>query len=179
MDRPGFVLWFTGLSGAGKSTICEAVAEELERRGRGFEVLDGDVVRTHLSKGLGFTREDRDINVRRIGWVAQTLARHGAVVVVAAISPYRAIRDEVRRGTDRFVEVYVKVPLSVAEERDVKGLYRRARAGEIPNFTGIDDPYEPPDAPEVICETSSESVAESAQRVLAACEALGYLAPGE
>jgi adenylyl-sulfate kinase len=175
MHDPGFIVWFTGLSGAGKSTIAAELAREFTRRGLDFEVLDGDVVRTHLSKGLGFGREDRDTNVRRIGWVARTLARHGCIAVCAAISPYRAIRDEVRAEFPRFVEVWLKVPLEVCEGRDVKGLYRKARAGEIPGFTGIDDPYEEPRAAEVVCETHKETVAASAGRILAACEKLGYL----
>lgn len=177
MNDPAFVLWFTGYSGAGKSTISAVLVEELRRRGRNVEVLDGDVVRTHLSKGLGFGREDRDTNVRRIGWVAATLAKHGCIAVCAAISPYRAVRDEVRAMSGgRFVEVFLDVPLEVCERRDVKGLYRRARAGEIPEFTGVSDPYEPPLRPEVVCRTHEEPVAASAARILAACEELGYLA---
>jgi adenylylsulfate kinase len=175
MNAPSFVLWFTGLSGAGKSTIAAALAAEFERRNLNFEILDGDVVRTHLSKGLGFSKEDRDTNIRRIGWVARTLARHGCITICAAISPYRAIRDEIRAETRRFVEVYVKVPIEVCESRDVKGLYKKARAGEIKGFTGIDDPYEEPLSPEVVCETDKETVAESAAKILRACEELGYL----
>ena len=169
------VIWFTGLSGAGKSTISSALAAELTARGLPFEVLDGDVVRTHLSKGLSFSREDRDINVLRIGWVARTLARHGTIVICAAISPYRASRELVRKETPKFVEVYLDVPLAVCESRDVKGLYRKARAGEIAQFTGIDDPYEPPTAPDVVCRTAEESVATSASRILAHCDRLGFL----
>lgn len=178
MNRPAFVLWFTGLSGAGKSTIADELTREFTRRNVNFEVLDGDVVRTHLSKGLGFSKEDRDTNIRRIGWVARTLAKHGCIPICAAISPYRAIRDEIRRDSGgRFVEVYVKVPLAVAESRDVKGLYKKARAGEIKGFTGIDDPYEEPLHAEVVCETDKETVAESAQKILRKCEELGFLAP--
>lgn len=177
MSDTGFVVWFTGYSGAGKSTLAEALTRELEQRGLGVEVLDGDVVRTHLSKGLTFSRDDRDINVRRIGWVARTLARHGAVAVCAAISPYRAIREEIRAQTGRFLEVFVDVPLEVAESRDVKGLYRKARAGEIPAFTGVDDPYEPPASPEVVCRTHEETVAQSVGKILRAAEELGFLAP--
>lgn len=178
MNRPAFVLWFTGYSGAGKSTIARALAAELEARGVNHEILDGDVVRTNLSTGLTFSREDRDTNVRRIGWVARTLAKHGCVSICAAISPYRAIRDEIRRESEgRFVEVFVNVPLEVCEQRDVKGLYRKARAGEIPAFTGVDDPYEPPLAPEVTCETHRESVAESVAKILRRCEELGHLEP--
>ena len=175
MRSSACVIWFTGLSGAGKSTISAELARVLASRGIDFEVLDGDVVRTHLSKGLSFSREDRDINVLRIGWVARTLAKHGTVAICAAISPYRASRDAVRAETPGFVEVHLKVPLDVCEARDVKGLYRRARAGEISGFTGIDDPYEEPLNPEVVCETHRESVAASAERILRACEALGYL----
>lgn len=177
MHPPAFVIWFTGLSGAGKSTISAELARRFTERGLNFEVLDGDVVRTNLSKGLTFSREDRDTNVLRIGWVARTLAKHGCIAVCAAISPYRAVRDAVRRETPRFVEVHLKVPLEVCEARDVKGLYREARAGKIPGFTGIDDPYEPPLAPEVVCETHLETVAQSADRILARCEELGYLPP--
>lgn len=183
MRRPAFVIWFTGLSGAGKSTIAAELARELARRGVDHEVLDGDEVREHLSKGLGFSREDRDTNIRRIGWVARTLAKHGCVAVCPVISPYRAVRDEVRAscalgGEPRFVEVHVKVPLDVCEARDVKGLYRKARAGEIRGFTGIDDPYEEPLRPEVVCETDRETVAESAAKILARCESLGFLSAG-
>ncbi len=175
MNRPAFVLWFTGLSGAGKSTLAEAVARELERRGVNHEVLDGDVVRENLSKGLSFSKDDRDINVRRIGWVARTLARHGCIAICAAISPYRAIRDEIRAASDAFVEVYIQVTLDVAEGRDVKGLYARARAGEIPNFTGIDDPYEEPLTPEIVCSTADQTVEQSAAHVIAECVRLGHL----
>jgi len=175
MNSPAFVLWFTGLSGAGKSTIATELAKELVRRNQNFEILDGDVVRTHLSKGLGFSKEDRDTNIRRIGWVAATLAKHGCVPICAAISPYRAIRDEIRASFPRFVEVFVKVPIEVCEARDVKGLYKKARAGEIKGFTGIDDPYEEPLSPEVVCETHKETVAESAAKILRRCEELGYL----
>lgn len=176
MHAPGFVIWFTGYSGAGKSTIADEVHRRLAERDLNVEVLDGDVVRTHLSKGLGFEKSDRDVNVRRIGWVASTLAKHGCIAICAAISPYRAVREEVRGMCDRFLEVFVDVPLEVAEGRDVKGLYRRARAGEIPNFTGIDDPYEPPAAPEVVCRTHEEAVERSAERVLERAEELGFLA---
>jgi adenylyl-sulfate kinase len=175
MHSPAFVIWFTGLSGAGKSTIAAALAREFERRQLDFEVLDGDVVRTHLSKGLGFGREDRDVNVRRIAWVARTLARHGCIAVCAAISPYRAIRDEARAEFPRFVEVWLKVPLEVCEGRDVKGLYRKARQGELTGFTGVDDPYEEPLRPEVVCETHKETVEQSTARIVAKCEELGYL----
>ncbi|HEX3604822.1 MAG TPA: adenylyl-sulfate kinase [Candidatus Dormibacteraeota bacterium] len=167
MSEQGLALWLTGLSGAGKSTIAERVAGELRRRGRRVEVLDGDVIRENLSKGLGFSKEDRDTNIRRIGFVAELLARNGVVVIVAAISPYRAVRDEVRARIDRFVEVHVHCTLDELVRRDVKGLYRRALAGEIANFTGVSDPYEEPLDPEVIVDSSVETVDESVGRVLA------------
>ena len=174
---PGFTIWLTGMSGAGKSTLATVVAEELRRAGRLVEVLDGDVVRTNLSSELGFSRADRDTNVRRIGWVCEVLARNGVVAVVAAISPYRATRDEVRARLDRMLEVHVTAPLAVLEARDVKGLYRRARAGEIPQFTGIDDAYEPPLSPDVeIRSDGTQTPAEGAQRILAAARSRGYLA---
>jgi len=137
----GFTIWFTGLSGAGKSTISAIVEQELRERGHKVEVLDGDVVRTHLSKGLGFSREDRDTNIRRIGWVCEVLTRNDVVAIAAAISPYREVRDEVRGKIGRFVEVYVECPIETLAERDVKGLYKKALAGEIGNFTGVSDPY--------------------------------------
>ena len=177
----GFTIWFTGLSGAGKSTITAELVKALERRGVGHEVLDGDVVRTHLSKGLGFSKEDRDTNIRRIGWVATTLTRHGVAVVCAAISPYRAIRDEVRASVEKvgaFVEVYAKCPIPVLSDRDPKGLYKKAIAGEIKNFTGVSDPYEEPLHAEVVCETDRETVAESAAKILRRLEELG-LVPAE
>jgi adenylylsulfate kinase len=175
MNDPGFVIWFTGLSGAGKSTIAGELEREFQKRSLNYEILDGDVVRTHLSKGLGFSKADRDTNIRRIGWVARTLARHGCVAVCAAISPYREIRDEIRKDTGRFVEVFVDAPLDVCEKRDVKGLYKKARAGEIKEFTGISDPYEAPVEPEVVCRTDRETVRESAEKILKRCEELGYL----
>src|SRR5437660_4711813 len=162
----GFTLWLTGLSGAGKSTLATAVGHELRRRGVRVEVLDGDEVRQNLSKGLGFTREDRDTNIRRIGYVAKLLARNGVVVITAAISPYRAVRDEVRREIGAFVEVYVKASLDECVRRDTKGLYRRALAGEIPQFTGVSDPYEEPLRPELVIDTEREVVGESAARVV-------------
>lgn len=171
----GFTLWFTGLSGAGKSTLAELAAEELRRRGHRVEVLDGDEVRTHLSKGLGFSKEDRDTNIRRIGYVCKLLARNGVIVISAAISPYREIRDEVRQAHDRFVEVYVKCPLDVLVERDVKGLYKKAIKGEIANFTGVSDPYEEPLNPELVIETHRESRDESLTRLIGALESLSYI----
>ena len=163
----GFTLWFTGMSGAGKSTISERIYAELHAAGAKVEMLDGDVVRTNLSQGLGFSKEDRDTNIRRIGFVAKLLSRNGAIAVVAAISPYRAVREEVRGTIENFVEVYVHCPLEVLAERDVKGLYKRALAGEIPNFTGVSDPYEPPSAPEVTIDSSCETVEESVAKVWA------------
>lgn len=169
-ESQGFVVWFTGLSGAGKSTLAERLAPILRARGRRVEALDGDVVRTNLSKGLGFSKEDRDTNIRRIGFVANLLARNGIAVITAAISPYRDVRDEVRRMVEAdgavFVEVYAAATLEECEARDVKGLYAEARAGKRPGFTGIDDPYEPPLAPEVVCHTGKESIDESLARIL-------------
>jgi ATP sulfurylase/adenylyl-sulfate kinase len=171
----GFVVWFTGLSGAGKSTIATALQSELARRGRPSELLDGDEVRTHLSKGLGFSKEDRDTNIRRIGYVARLVARSGGIAITAAISPYRGVRDEVRSQTHDFVEVFVRCPLDSLVARDTKGLYRKAIAGEIANFTGVSDPYEEPLRAEVTCDTSKESPAESLAKVVDKLERLGYL----
>lgn len=168
-------MWFTGLSGSGKTTITKALEPELKARGCKVEILDGDVVRTNLSKGLGFSQEDRNTNIRRIGFVAHLLSRNGVVAMTAAISPYRAIRDEIRAKEPNFVEVYVTAPLEVCEGRDVKGLYAKARAGEIKGFTGIDDPYEEPVNPEIICYTERESVEESVKKVLTKLEHLGYI----
>lgn len=176
MEHPGFTVWFTGLSGAGKSTIARILERELRARGMKVEVLDGDVVRTHLSKGLGFSKEDRDTNIRRIGWVCEVLSRNGVVAIAAAISPYRAIRDEIRAKIPNFIEVYVQAPLEVLMERDVKGLYKKALAGEIANFTGISDPYEPPLNPEVVCYSDGrETPEESAAKVLAKLEEMGLI----
>jgi len=166
MKQKGMTLWFTGLSGAGKTTISQAVENELTAQGYKVEVLDGDVVRENLTKGLGFSKADRDENIRRIGFVAQLLTRNGVIVIVSAISPYRNIRDEVRNRIGDFVEVYVNAPLAVCEKRDVKGLYKRARSGEIKSFTGIDDPYEPPMNPEVECRTDQETLQESVSKVM-------------
>jgi adenylylsulfate kinase len=172
----GCTIWFTGLSGAGKSTIAELVEAELKRRGQPVEILDGDVVRTHLSKGLGFSKEDRDENIRRIGFVCNLLSRHGVFSIAAAISPYREIRDEVRSGANgRFLEIFVSTPLEECARRDVKGLYARALAGEIKNFTGVSDPYEPPLNPELTLETVDQTPEHSAQLVIEALEAHGYL----
>jgi adenylyl-sulfate kinase len=171
----GFTVWLTGLSGAGKSTIAQALAPLLRERGLRVEVLDGDAVREHLSKGLGFSKEDRDTNIRRIGFVAHLLARNGVAVITAAISPYRETRDEVRALIGDFVEVYVRCSLAEAARRDVKGLYARALRGEIPNFTGVSDPYEEPLNPEVVVDTERETVEESVARILRALEERGYV----
>jgi adenylylsulfate kinase len=176
-DR-GFTLWFTGLSGAGKTTISEIVERELRSRFGRVEVLDGDIVRTNLSKGLGFSREDRDTNILRIGFVAELLTRNGVGVIVSAISPFKEARDQVRRSIrEDFIEVYVDAPIEVCAERDVKGLYEKAFAGEILQFTGVSDPYEPPAAPELHIKTNEEEPQESARRVIAKLEELGYLRP--
>ncbi len=175
METLGATVWTTGLSGSGKTTIARELERQLHERGVKVEILDGDIVRTNLSKGLGFSKEDRDINIRRIGFVANLLSRNGVIAITAAISPYRSVRDEVREGTERFVEVYVKAPLEVCESRDVKGMYAKARAGEIKGFTGIDDPYEEPPAPEVVCETAEESVAESVAKIIAELERRGHV----
>src|SRR3989442_2539476 len=167
--RPaGCCVWLTGLSGAGKSTIAEALMARLKERGREVTFLDGDVVRTHLSKGLGFNREDRDANVRRIGFVAGEIVRHHGVAICAVVSPYEATREECRSmiGADRFVLVYVSTPLDICERRDPKGMYARARRGEIRDFTGIDDPYEPPTRPDVVLTTTDSTPDESARMIL-------------
>jgi adenylylsulfate kinase len=175
MQHQGVTLWFTGLSGSGKTTIAKAVEQELRNRNCKVEMLDGDIVRTNLSKGLSFSREDRDINIRRIGFVANLLSRNGVIAIAAAISPYRSVRDEIRQMTENFVEVYVDAPLAICEERDIKGLYAKARAGQIKNFTGIDDPYEEPLHPEVVCYTAKESLDESVDKVIAELERYNYI----
>lgn len=174
--QKGFVLWFTGMSGAGKTTLARKVEQELCDRGMKVEVLDGDVVRTNLSKGLGFSKEDRDTNIRRIGFVAHLLQRNGVAAIASAISPYRLVRQEVRDmvGED-FVEVYVECPVEVLIDRDVKGLYAKALSGEIKNFTGISDPYEAPERAEVVVNSSTESETESLGQIIGALEARGYL----
>ena len=174
-NQRGVTVWFTGLSGAGKTTIRMAVEQQLRAHGYKVEVLDGDIVRENLTKGLGFSKADRDENIRRIGFVAHLLTRNEVIVLVSAISPYREIRDEVRQKVGDFVEVYVNAPLETCEERDVKGLYKKARAGEIKQFTGIDDPYEAPINPEVECKTHLETLEESTAKVLSALRELGYL----
>jgi adenylylsulfate kinase len=161
MKQRGVTVWLTGLSGAGKTTITQALEEKLRNHDYPLEVLDGDIVRTNLTKGLGFSKEDRDENIRRIGFVSHLLTRNGVIVIVSAISPYRQMREEVREKIGDFVEVFVNAPLAVCEGRDVKGLYKKARAGEIKSFTGIDDPYEPPLHPEVECRTDLETLEES------------------
>jgi adenylyl-sulfate kinase len=171
----GCVLWFTGLSGAGKSTVSRLVADRLLAHGAEVELLDGDEVRLHLSKGLGFSKEDRDENVRRIGYVCELLARHGVIAIAAAISPYRAVREELRGRIANFVEIYAECPIEVLAERDVKGLYRKALAGEIPQFTGVSDPYEAPLQPEVTIRSSQETPEQSADRIWATLERLGLI----
>jgi adenylylsulfate kinase len=167
MSDAGLTLWFTGLSGAGKSTIARLVEGHLAERGHRVEVLDGDVVRTNLSKGLGFSKEDRDTNIRRIAFVADLLSRNGVVAITAAISPYQEIRDEARELMgDRFVEIFVKASVEECARRDVKGLYEKAFKGEIKEFTGVSDPYEPPVSPELVCDTEHETPEESAEKVL-------------
>ena len=178
-EERGFTLWFTGLSGSGKTTISEIVERELRNRERPVEVLDGDIVRTNLSKGLSFSRDDRNINVLRIGFVANLLTRNGVGVVVSAISPYKEARDQVRRRIVDFVEVFVDAPLEVCADRDVKGLYKKAFSGEIEQFTGVSDPYEPPNAPDLVLKTAEESPEESAQKVIEKLEFFGYLWPRE
>ena len=168
----------TGLSGAGKSTIAEGVAAQLRARQQPVEILDGDVVRTHLSKGLGFSKQDRDTNIRRIGWVAGLLTRHGVIAITAAISPYRDIREEARGQIGRFVEVFCDAPLDVLTDRDTKGLYKKALAGELKNFTGVNDPYEAPHAPEVHLHTDRSEPLQGIAHVLRAAELLGYLPIG-
>jgi len=170
-SHKGFTLWFTGLSGAGKSTLSQALAEKFGEWGYKVELLDGDEVRTHLSRGLTFSKEDRDINVERIGYVARLLARHGVIAITAAISPYQETRQAVRARHQAdgvpFVEVYAQAALEALAERDVKGLYKKALAGEIPHFTGVSDPYEPPECPEVVVQTDRDSVEQSLEQILA------------
>jgi len=171
----GFTVWFTGLASSGKSTIARLVADELRKRLAAVELLSGSEFRQNLSHGLGYSREDRIANIRRIGYVAKLLTRNGVAVVTTSISPYRAIRDECRRMIGRFVEVYVDCPIDVCEARDTKGLYQRARRGEIESFTGISDPYEPPLEPEVVCRSAEESPQECAARVIAYLESVGWI----
>jgi len=173
----GFTVWLTGLPSAGKTTLAKLLVSELQERGHGVELMDGDIVRQHLCKGLGFSKEDRDENIRRIGFVCGLLTKHGGVAVAAAISPYRAVRDAVRELIGNFVEVYVKASVETCIQRDVKGLYKKALAGEIRGFTGIDDPYEPPLKPELTIETEMESPRASVARIFRGLEELGYVKP--
>ena len=175
MSQQGFTIWFTGLSGAGKSTLSHAIEQRLKHHGRNVEILDGDTVRTHLSHGLGFSREDRDTNIKRIAFVCSLLTRNGVVCISAAISPYREARAWARQEIGHFVEVYVKCPLHVCRQRDVKGLYRLVDEGKITHFTGVDDPYEAPEHPELVIETDKETIEESVQRIAARLIELGYL----
>jgi adenylyl-sulfate kinase len=171
----GFTLWFTGLSGSGKTTLGSNLSQELSARGRRVELLDGDVVRTHLSKGLGFSREDRDTNILRIGWVCEVLSRNGVIAIATAISPYRQTRDQVREHIQNFIEVHVATSLEECMRRDVKGLYAKAIAGEIKEFTGVSDPYEPPLRPEILLQTEGRSPEQSAAEVLQWLELHGYI----
>jgi adenylylsulfate kinase len=175
MANVGFTIWFTGLSGAGKSTLAEVMKQRLSERGHNVEVLDGDEVRTHLSKGLGFSKEDRDTNIKRIAFVAKLLTRNGVATISAAIAPYREARVWARQEIGHFVEVYIKCPLEVCRQRDVKGLYKLVDEGKIKNFTGVDDPYEEPENPEVVVETDKELIEESVQKIFAKLKELGYL----
>jgi adenylylsulfate kinase len=175
MVNTGFTIWFTGLSGSGKSTLSEIIEERLKARGRNVEILDGDIVRTHLSKGLGFSREDRDTNIKRIAFVCGLLTRNGVICISAAIAPYSEAREWARHEIKNFVEVYVKCPIEVCRQRDVKGLYKLVDEGKIKNFTGVDDPYEEPEHPELVIETDKESIEESVERIFAKIVELGYL----
>lgn len=175
MANTGFTIWFTGLSGSGKSTLSEIIEERLKARSRNVEILDGDIVRTHLSKGLGFSREDRDTNIKRIAFVCSLLTRNGVICISAAIAPYGEAREWARHEIKNFVEVYVKCPIEVCRQRDVKGLYKLVDEGKIKNFTGVDDPYEEPEHPELVIETAKESVEESVERIFAKLVELGYL----
>jgi adenylylsulfate kinase len=179
MSNKGFTIWFTGLSGAGKSTLSEALEERFKAQGRNIEILDGDIVRTHLSKGLGFSREDRDTNIKRIAFVCGLLTRNDVICISAAIAPYRDARKWARDEIGNFVEVYVKCPIEVCRQRDVKGLYKMVDEGKIKGFTGVDDPYEEPEHPELVVETSKETIEESVGRIFAKLEELGYLEPEE
>jgi adenylylsulfate kinase len=179
-EQAGFTVWFTGLSGSGKSTIAEMLFHEFQARGLKTEILDGDVVRQNLSKGLGFSKEDRDLNIRRIGFVANLLTRNGVATICCPISPYKETRDAVRAEIGRFVEVYVNATVDeIAANRDPKGLYEKARRGEITGFTGVDDPYEAPEHPEIVADTMVESPEESLQTVLTGLKRLGYLQSDE
>lgn len=175
----GAILWLTGLSGAGKTTIACALAQELKQRNYPTELLDGDVIRNHLSQGLGFSKQDRDTNVRRIGFVAELLSRNGIIAIVAAISPYRQVREELKKTSTNLIEIYVQAPLAVCESRDVKGLYALARAGQIQHFTGISDPYEQPINPDIICQTHQFTVEQCVRQVLRYLETQGLIVLGD
>ena len=175
MTHEGCAVWFTGMSSAGKTTAARLLERRLRALGARVEVLDGDLVRTHLSKGLGYGKEDRDENIRRIGFVCELLSRNGVIAIAAAISPYRAVREEIRGRIPHFVEVYVECPVEVLAERDVKGLYKKALAGEIPQFTGISDPYEPPGNPEITVNSAREAPEQSVARIWATLEHLGLI----
>ena len=175
MEQKGFTLWFTGLSGAGKSTLANRLATELRRRGMRVEILDGDEVRTNLSQGLGFSKEDRDTNIKRIGYVCKLLSRNGVVAISAAISPYREVRDYNRAQIGDFVEVYVQCSIEALTRRDVKGLYKKALAGELPNFTGVSDPYEPPLSPEITVDSERQREEESLRTILDYLERSGRI----
>ncbi len=177
MEHKGATIWMTGLSGAGKSTVANMLAKRLRAVGARVEILDGDVVRTNLSKGLGFSKEDRDTNIRRIGFVCNLLSRNGVFAIAAAISPYKAVRDEVRAAAGDFVEVFTDCPLETLVERDAKGLYKKALAGEIKNFTGVSDPYEPPESPEVRLDSSQQTAEESTESVWQYLIGAGLLKP--
>jgi adenylyl-sulfate kinase len=174
----GFTLWFTGLPCAGKSTLASEIGVELRKRGHSIEILDGDVVRTTLCKGLGFSKEDRDENISRLGWVCNLLNSHGVVAIAAVVSPYREARNQLRRTIPRFIEIYVKAPPSVCMDRDVKGLYAKAIAGELSHFTGVDDPYEEPMAPDIIVETHDTSVAQCVSLIIKCLETIGTVRLG-
>ena len=175
MEQKGFTLWFTGLSGAGKSTLSTLLAEELRRRGIKVEILDGDEVRTNLSKGLGFSKEDRDTNIKRIGYVCKLMTRNGVAAISAAISPYRDVRDYNRSQIGNFIEVYVECSIEELTRRDVKGLYKKALAGELPNFTGVSDPYEPPASPEITIHSERERPEESLKAIIDYLERHGWI----
>lgn len=175
MEHRGFTLWLTGMSGAGKSTISDQLVARFREAGAKVELLDGDIVRTNLSQGLGFSREDRDTNIRRIGFVANLLSRNGVIVIVAAISPYRETREEVKAKIDNFLEVFVDCPVEVLAQRDVKGLYKRALAGEVGNFTGISDPYEPPLHPDITVRSDRDTIEEGVGRVWSELTRRGWI----
>ncbi len=177
MEQKGFTLWFTGLSGSGKTAMAKVIAQELRARGLKVERLDGDIVRQSLTRDLGFSKEDRDKNIERVTFVAKLLTRNGVAVLCSFISPYRERRAKSREEIGEFVEVYVECPVEVCAQRDVKGLYAKAFAGEIQNFTGVSDPYEPPENPEIVCHTAEETIEESVAKVLGYLEEHGYIPP--